>query len=147
MGERKENRFTARKLPQTKLGDHIEKRINEYMKNDEEAGYVHIRVVSSQKKNVIVQTHTRDHYPVEDFPDKFPYTQKSLFAFQESDGDDVCFFGMYTQEFDSDCPEPNRNRVYISFLDSVYFFKPRRRRTGVYFEILNGYFEFCKNRG
>ena len=42
------------------------------------------------------------------FPEEFPYVAKSVFAFVEIDGQDVCFFGMIVHEFDSDCPEPNR---------------------------------------
>lgn len=38
-------------------------------------------------------------------------------------------------------------RVYISYLDSVHFFKPKQYRTLVYHELLIGYLEFCKNNG
>ena len=86
-------------------------------------------------------------YGTDQFPEKFPYRARALFAFEEIDGVDVCFFGMHTQEFGSDCPEPNKNRIYLSYLDSVHFFRPSHLRTSVYHEILIGYFEFCKNRG
>ena len=148
MGERKDNRFNAGRLPQTKLGSHIENRVNNYLKtveSNEAAGYVHIRIVSSQNKAVDVRPGMRERY--DDFPDKFPYRARALFAFEEIDGVDVCFFGMHTQEFGSDCPEPNRNRIYLSYLDSVHFFRPRHLRTSVYWEILIGYFEVCRNRG
>uniref|UniRef100_A0A7M5VDT5 histone acetyltransferase n=1 Tax=Clytia hemisphaerica TaxID=252671 RepID=A0A7M5VDT5_9CNID len=150
LGERKENRFNAKRLPQTKLGEHIEKRVNGYLKtaeNSDTAGYVHIRVVSSQNKSVDVRPGMRDRYSKEGFPESFPYRARALFAFEEIDGVDVCFFGMHTQEFGSDCPEPNRNRIYLSYLDSVHFFRPRHLKTNVYWEILIGYFEFCKKRG
>ena len=79
--------------------------------------------------------------------DNFPYRARALFAFEEIDGVDVCFFGMHVQEYGSECPAPNTRRVYIAYLDSVNFFKPRHFRTSVYHEILLGYLDYMKKLG
>ena len=57
VGKRKANRFNAASLPQTKLGAHIEARVNNYIKSQEsdEAGFVHIRIVSSVDKTMDVR--------------------------------------------------------------------------------------------
>ena len=53
-------------------------------------------------------------------------------------------------EYGDDCLEPNRNRVYISLLDSAKLPKlllPSRWRTTVYHTILRGYLRDCAVRG
>ena len=78
---------------------------------------------------------------------EFPYRAKALFAFEEIDGADVCFFGMHVQEYGSESPQPNNRRVYLAYLDSVHFFRPRQYRTAVYHEILLGYLDYVKTLG
>ena len=51
------------------------------------------------------------------------------------------------QEYGSDAPMPNTRRVYIAYLDSVHFFRPRHFRTSVYHEILLGYLDYMKKLG
>jgi len=54
--KRKDNKFTAKKLPVTKLGTYIETRVNNFLKKKEAgAGDVAIRVVSSSDKIVEVK--------------------------------------------------------------------------------------------
>jgi len=80
--------------------------------------------------------------------EEFPYHSKALLAFQTVDGHDVVFFSMYVQEYGAHCPQPNTNRTYISYLDSV-----RNLRTGppertlVYHAIINGYLKHACARG
>nr|CAD7196388.1 unnamed protein product [Timema douglasi] len=147
--KRKDNKFNGKRLPATKLGTYIETRVNNFLKKKEAgAGEVFIRVVSSSEKSVEVKPGMRNRFVDNgDLPDQFPYRAKALFAFEDVDGVDVCFFGMHVQEYGSECPCPNTRRVYIAYLDSVHFFRPRQFRTAVYHEILLGYLDYVKQLG
>ncbi|CAL1601790.1 unnamed protein product [Knipowitschia caucasica] len=147
---RKDNKFTAKRLQSTRLGTFIEDRVNKYLKrqNHPEAGEVFVRVVASSDKTVEVKPGMKSRFvDTGEMPETFPYRTKALFAFEEIDGVDVCFFGMHVQEYGSECTFPNTRRVYISYLDSIHFFKPRILRTAVYHEILIGYLEYVKKLG
>ncbi|XP_051987706.1 histone acetyltransferase p300-like isoform X2 [Xyrauchen texanus] len=147
---RKENKYAAKRLPQTKLGCFLETRVNEFLKRQShpEIGDVTIRVVHISDKVVEVKPGMKSRFVDSgEMSESFPYRTKALFAFEDIDGTDVCFFGMHVQEYGSDCPQPNQRRVYISYLDSVHFFQPRHLRTGVYHEILIGYLEYVKRMG
>jgi hypothetical protein len=78
---------------------------------------------------------------------EFPHHPTVVMLFQEIDGVDVCLFAMYVNEFGSDCPPPNRNKVYISYLDSANFMQPSCFRTPVYHELMLGYLQDAKARG
>lgn len=67
IGKRKENRFNARKLPQSKLGEHIENRVNNFLKeqeNSEGVGYVTIRIVSSVDKVLETRSGMKARYVI-----------------------------------------------------------------------------------
>ncbi|XP_077560859.1 CREB-binding protein-like [Haemaphysalis longicornis] len=145
---REETKFTSKTLPTCQLGDFIQSRLNLFLQKESEAGEVTIRVLACTEKVVEVKPGMKKIYvDTGRWPAGFPYRAKALFAFQEIDGAEVCFFGMHVQEYGSECPPPNTRRVYIAYLDSVQFFEPRRLRTAVYHEILLGYLDYVKNLG
>lgn len=147
---RKENKFSARRLPTTRLGTFLENRVNEFLRRqgNTEAGEVTVRVVHASDKTVEVKPGMKAKFvDTGEMAESFPYRTKALFAFEEVDGVELCFFGMHVQEYGSDCPPPNQRRVYISYLDSVHFFRPKSLRTAVYHEILIGYLEYVKRLG
>ena len=83
------------------------------------------------------------------YPDGFPYRSKALLAFQRIEGRDVAFFAMYVQEYGAHCPQPNTNRTYVSYLDSVRWLRtePKGQRSLVYHAIINGYLKHATARG
>uniref|UniRef100_A0AC34RJW4 Histone acetyltransferase n=1 Tax=Panagrolaimus sp. JU765 TaxID=591449 RepID=A0AC34RJW4_9BILA len=146
-----DNKFTAKKLPHCKLSQHIENRVNNFIKkrckDSKDKHEVVIRVLCSSDKEVEVKPMMKKKYAPQGFPEKFPYRTKALFAFEVVDGVEICFFGLHVQEYGSECAKPNQRRVYIAYLDSVHFFQPRELRTDVYHEILLAYLDYVRKLG
>ena len=54
---------------------------------------------------------------------------------------------LHVQEYGEESPEPNRRRVYVSYLDSVNLFEPKQYRTTVYHELLIAYLTYVARLG
>ncbi|CAF3311699.1 unnamed protein product [Rotaria socialis] len=145
--KRKDNRYSAYKLTDTDLAKVLEKRVNDFLSNEGcQTGRVTIRILAASDKVCEVKPRLRKYYHNQ-VPDGYPYRTKAVFAFQEIEGVDVVLFGMHVQEYDGRCHAPNTRRVYVSYLDSVHFFRPKVYRTDVYHEILIGYLDYAKKLG
>lgn len=88
-----------------------------------------------------------NRYKDKGYPTDFAVRTKCLLLFQNIDGQDVLLFGMYVYEYGHKCPQPNQRRVYISYLDSVHYLRPKQYRTMVYHEILISYLDYVRARG
>ena len=146
--KRKENRYLAHKLTTTDLANTLEKRINTFVRKecDVDTGRITIRVLAASDRVCEIKPRFKKHFGSQ-VPDGYPYRTKAIFAFQEIEGVDVVLFGMHVQEYDSRCPGPNAKRVYVSYLDSVHYFRPKQKRTALYYELLIGYLEYVKQLG
>lgn len=92
-----------------------------------------------------LQMHKR--YAKDGCASEFPVRSKCIALFQTIDGVDVILFAMYVYEYDDSCPAPNRRRVYISYLDSIYYFQPKCYRTIAYHALIIEYLRYVKERG
>lgn len=111
------------------------------------ASAVYVRQLSNIEKAHQVKPRILQRYADQKYPREFPVRSKCILLFQEMDGVDVILFGMYLYEYGHNCPQPNQRRVYVSYLDSVYYFRPRQYRTLVYHEMLIAYLAHTKERG
>mmetsp|Transcript_10188 Transcript_10188/g.33388 ORF Transcript_10188/g.33388 Transcript_10188/m.33388 type:complete len:1160 (-) Transcript_10188:777-4256(-) len=149
----------AKDIRHTKLSRYLEQRVlrsleDGYLKLEslaetrpESAPPICVRQLSNIDKVHQVKPRMLKHCADSQYPREFPVRSKCIFLFQEMDGVDVILFGMYLYEYGHNCPEPNRRRVYVSYLDSVYYFRPRKCRTMVYHEMLIAYLAHVKQRG
>jgi len=113
----------------------------------EAAPPIYVRQLSNIDKVHQVKPRMFKRYGGSSYAREFPVRSKCILLFQEMDGVDVILFGMYLYEYGHNCPQPNQRRVYVSYLDSVYYFRPRKFRTMVYHEMLIAYLAHVKQRG
>lgn len=166
----------AKDLAKTKLSDFLESRLQNFLKREREkraetlgkklhevptADGLTVRIVSVNEKVFSVMPNFAKQFEQEGCAIDMKYASKVLLLFQKVDGVDLCLFCMYVQEYDKDCPNPNTRRTYLSYLDSVRYFKPEgivafggdkngrgdSLRTLVYMEIICGYLQYLKTRG
>eukprot|EP00602_Paraphysomonas_sp_CaronLab_P005647 CAMPEP_0185028304 /NCGR_PEP_ID=MMETSP1103-20130426/13948_1 /TAXON_ID=36769 /ORGANISM="Paraphysomonas bandaiensis, Strain Caron Lab Isolate" /LENGTH=1753 /DNA_ID=CAMNT_0027562681 /DNA_START=94 /DNA_END=5355 /DNA_ORIENTATION=- len=152
----------AADLPRCMLSEYIENSVNKCLERAyqeqaqklsvpysevEKAPPITVRQVSSIDQAHRTREGVYERYRHKNYPAEFPCRTKCILLFQNIDGQDVILFGMYVYEYGHKCPQPNQRRVYISYLDSVHYFRPRQYRTAVYHEILVSYLEYVKKRG
>ena len=170
--KRPSSQLPASILPQTKLSFFLEERLRKVMGRERQerakllgkpvdeiphAEGLTIRVVSSVEKKLDTKSNFMRVFKDQKFPESFSYRSKVLLLFQKIEGVDVCLLGIYVQEYGSECPAPNTRRVYLSYLDSVKYFRPSgiqvatgegcALRTYCYHQILIGYLQYVKQRG
>lgn len=162
----------ARDLPKCDISDFLQHRIDiavreEHVQRAKEQGLppkqvpsadgtLIVRVINNVSKRMETKPRFYEAFQKEGCPDAFPYRQKVILLFQRMDGVDVCLYCLYMQEYGDDCPAPNRKWVYLSYLDSVKYFRPEVEaagrngialRTLVYHEIMVGYLQYIKRQG
>lgn len=112
-----------------------------------DGGPVIVRQVTAMDRTYEVRELMRKRYAHKNYPEEFPFRCKCIVVFQQLDGIDVLLFALYLYEHGENNPPPNQKVVYISYLDSVHFMRPRRIRTFVYHEILIAYLDYARRRG
>ncbi len=121
--------------------------LEEAKQNIQTGGAITIRQVTSMDRKLEVMERMKRRYAFKNYPDEFKFRCKCIVVFQNLDGVDVILFGLYVYEHDETVSEPNKRTVYISYLDSVHFMRPRQMRTVVYHEILVSYLDYVRKRG
>ncbi len=110
-------------------------------------GAITIRQVTSMDRKLEVRERMKKRYAFKNYPEEFSYRCKCFIVFQNLDGVDVVLFGLYVYEHDEKNPNPNKRTVYVSYLDSVHYMRPRSMRTFIYHEILISYLDYVRQKG
>lgn len=163
--------LTAKDLPKCRLSDVLEDRLKLAIQKEKEQRAKEldrdisevedypeliVRVVNNVEKKVEVTPRFAKEFCTNGRPDAYLYKQKVILLFQKINGVDMCLYCLYVQEYGDDCPAPNNRTVYLSYLDSVKYFRPEgvaatgmgvAMRTYVYHELLLGYLQDVKRRG
>ena len=113
----------------------------------EGGGEIYIRQVSSMSRTLEVRPRMKERYSFKNYPSEFNYRCKCIIVFQNLDGVDVILFGLYVYEHDETNAPPNHRAVYVSYLDSVHYMRPRKMRTFVYHELLTAYLDYVRIKG
>eukprot|EP00536_Pseudo-nitzschia_multiseries_P008189 jgi/Psemu1/296830/fgenesh1_pm.204_\ len=153
---------SAKDLPTCSMSDFIEKGLLESLENSYRKTAIHdgipigsvkkaeglsVRVMSHVYLKHIVRDEMYKKYSKVGYPNDFPVHTKCIGLFQSIHGVDLLLFAMYVYEYGHECPAPNRRRVYISYLDSVQYFEPKRYRSTAYQTVVIEYLRFAKKRG
>jgi len=137
---------SPRNLPHCPLSEYLEKEVSG--KVPLVGQRVCIRVVNAESVNSELKPLMMERYP--EHPKFFPYVQKVIVCFMDIEGRPIVFFGMIVHECGPETPQPNRERVYISLLDSIKLPKtmlPSMYRTAIYHAVVRGYLRYVGGRG
>jgi len=161
----------AEDLPRTRLSEQLEKHVREKLKvkmaemakekaqlenlpldeavrqTAEGGGEIYVRQVTSMSRTLDVRPRMKKRYSFKNYPSEFKYRCKCIIVFQNLDGVDVILFGLYVYEHDETNAYPNQRSVYVSYLDSVHYMRPRKMRTFVYHELLMSYLDYVRCKG
>jgi len=134
--------ISSEQIAKTECDAYIENFLREH--NIPNCDNIVVRLVSNMPinfntKSIIARYHNKS------FGSEITYNNCVIFVFlKSSDGTEICFFGIYFQLYgNSKCPEPNKNSVYLSYIDSVKLCKITER-TKTYQCILLGLFNYLK---
>jgi len=138
----------ARALPETDLSRFVEARLARAV--PELAATATVREVATCRERHAVKPrflarHHRDSKSKSS--SSIAAVSRCLCLFQEIDGVDVLVFGAYLYEYGAEAGAPNARRVYVSYLDSVHYLRPRAARTRAYRCVLSAYLAHAKHRG
>lgn len=142
------NRLKSKSLLKCNLSEYVETNVNNFLKTQMDGCSITVRVLSNENQfsEVKPEMQRRLIEMGKNVP-SFPYRAKSIFAFQEVFGSDLCFFALYVHEYGSDSSKPNARGINIAYLDTVKFFEPANLRTMVYHKIILSYLDHSKRRG
>ncbi|CAL8127287.1 unnamed protein product [Orchesella dallaii] len=135
--------ISAKSIRETYLSKYMEKRVNHLVP---EMPKVLVRVVANVPKKYKIDNRVLDYMNKQSV--EFSYMEKTICCFQSNTlGNYHMIFVLYVQEYDTDCPLPNRNCIYIAVLDSVRLFVPLDKRTSIFQAVMITYLDFMRKRG
>ncbi|CAF1199145.1 unnamed protein product [Didymodactylos carnosus] len=140
--------YSVDALPKSIMSEYIENKIQQLMSSADCSKHqnIYVRVACSHDNKFDTNNDLIELYET-GIPASHRYTSQTILLFHKIDGISVLLLIMYVQEYDEKQFVSNKNRIMISYLDTVNFRSLGDDRQMIYFTMIISYLDYMRQFG